>query len=574
MARKRPEELRSQRWFGPADLRSFGHRSRLNQLGLGPDDFRGRPVIGVLNTWSDLMHCHGHFRERAQDVKRGVWQAGGLPVEIPLSALNEVIQKPTTMLYRNLLAIETEETARSQPLDGLVLMGGCDKTLPGLLMGAFTADLPAIVVPAGPMLRGNWRGNVLGSGSDMWKYWDEKRAGTITDADWAEMEAGIARSVGTCMTAGTASTLAALVEALGMCLPGASSIPAADAAHPRMAAASGRRIVEMVWQDVRPSTLVDAASFDNATTVALAIGGSTNAVIHLVAMARRAGVPLDLDRIDALSRRTPVLANLRPSGTFLMEDFFYAGGIRALMASLGELLDLSRPTVAGVTLGEAIAGAETYNADVIRPRANPLQPEGGLAILRGNLAPEGAVIKSSAASPALLRHTGPAIVFDTYNMLSARLDDPALPVTPASVLVLRNAGPVGGPGMPEWGMLPLPRKLLQAGVRDMVRVSDARMSGTSYGTCVLHVSPESAVGGPLALVRDGDPVTLDVAARRLSLDVDEAELARRRGEWRAPAPHYARGYGLVHLRSVRQAHEGCDYDFLERGAPTPEPEIH
>jgi len=574
MPRKRPEELRSHRWFGPEDLRSFGHRSRLYQLGHDPAALRGRPVIGILNTWSELMHCHGHFRERAAQVKEGVWQAGGFPVEIPVMALNEVIQKPTTMLYRNLLAMETEETARSQPLDGLVLMGGCDKTLPGLLMGAFAADLPAIAMPAGPMLRGHWQGRVLGSGSDVWKYWDEKRSGRVSEADWAEMEAGIARSAGTCMTAGTASTLAALVEALGLTLPGASSIPAADAAHPRMAAACGRRIVELVWDDVRPSTLLDAGSFDNATIVALAIGGSTNAVIHLVALARRAGVALDLDRIDALSRRTPVLADLRPSGAFLMEDFFYAGGIRALMAALGDLLDLARPTVAGITLGEAIAGARAHDERVIRPRANPLQAEGGLAILRGNLAPDGAVIKSSAASPQLMRHTGPAIVFRDYDELARRLDDPALDVTPASVLVLQNAGPLGGPGMPEWGMMPLPKKMLAAGVKDMVRVSDARMSGTSYGTCVLHVAPEAAVGGPLALVREGDQITLDVPARRLSLDVPEDELARRRAAFVPPPPRYARGYGLLHLRSVRQANEGCDYDFLERGAPTPEPEIH
>ncbi len=574
MARKTPEQLRSHRWYGVADLRSFGHRSRTKQMGYAEADWRGKPVIGILNTWSDLNPCHQHFRIRAEEVKRGVWQAGGFPLEIPALALPENFMKPTTMLYRNLLAMEVEEIARSQPFDGLVLMGGCDKTTPAMVMGALSMDLPCIFMPAGPMLRGHWNGHTLGSGSDTWKFWDELRAGTITEQDWQGVEDGIARSWGTCMTMGTASTMTAAVEALGLALPGSSSIPAPDSNHARMATACGRRIVEMVWDDQRPSRLLTAASFDNAVRVAMALGGSTNSIVHLIAMARRAGVGLDLDRFDLLSRETPLIANIRPSGQYLMEDFHYAGGLRALMARLGPLLDLECRTVAGMSLGEGIAGARVMNDEVILPLDRALRSEGGVAVLRGNLAPDGAVIKHSAADPRLLRHTGPAVVFDDYNDMAARIDDEALPVTADSVLVLRSAGPIGAPGMPEWGMLPLPKKLLRQGVRDMVRVSDSRMSGTSYGTCVLHVAPESAVGGPLALVRTGDPITLDVAARRISLDVPEAEIAARRAEWTPPPPRFARGFGLLHSQQVRQANEGCDYAVLEGTAPTAEPEIH
>ncbi len=574
MTRRSPGDLRSARWFGSADLRSFGHRSRAKQMGYAAEDWAGKPVIGILNTWSDINPCHQHFRIRAEEVKRGVWQAGGFPLEIPALALPENFMKPTTMLYRNLLAMEAEEIARSLPLDGLVLMGGCDKTTPALVMAAISVDLPAIFLPAGPMLRGHAAGRTLGSGSDTWKYWAELRAGTITEADWQDVEDGIARSWGTCMTMGTASTMTAAAEAMGLALPGSSSIPAPDSSHARMATACGRRIVDLVWEDVRPSTLLGPSSFDNAARVVLALGGSTNALIHLVAMARRAGAPLSLDRFDALSRETPLLADVRPAGAWLMEDFYYAGGLRALMARLGDALDLSARTVAGGTLGEAIAGAKVWNDAVIRPLDNPVRADAGLAVLRGNLAPEGAVIKHSAAEPHLLRHTGAAIVFDDYAAMAGRIDDPDLPATPDSVLVLRHAGPIGGPGMPEWGMLPIPRKLLQAGVRDMVRISDARMSGTSYGTCVLHVAPESAVGGPLALVRDGDSVALDVPGRTLSLLVDEAELARRRATWTPPAPHYARGYGRLSAEQITQAHEGCDFRILERGPATPEPEIH
>ena len=575
-SRKRTREsLRSHRWLGVDDLRAFGHRSRMAQMGFNPEDYAGKPVIGILNTWSDLSPCHAHFRARAEDVKRGIWQAGGFPVEIPALPVTEQFMKPTSMLYRNMLAMEAEELIRSQPCDGVVLMGGCDKTAPGLLMGALSAGLPAIFMPAGPMLRGHWHGKTLGSGSDAWKYHSELRAGTITAAQWKEMESGISRSFGTCMTAGTAATMMLCVEAMGLALPGSAAIPASDSGHPRMASECGRQIVRMVWDDDTPAALLSQGSIDNAVTAALAFGGSTNAIPHLIAMARRAGLALDLDRFDAISRRVPLIANLRPNGeTFLMEDFHYAGGSRAFLARLAPFLDLTARSVAGGTLGDGLAGAEIYDDEVIRPLINPLQPEGGLAVLRGSLAPNGAVIKPSAADPRLLTHTGPAIVFEDYNAMNRRLDDPDLPVTPHSVLVLKEAGPQGGPGMPEWGMLPIPKKLLQQGVRDMVRISDARMSGTSYGTCVLHVAPESHVGGPLALVRDGDLIRLDVPGRRLDLLVDEAELARRRAAWAPPPRRYARGWTALHLAHVRQADEGCDFDILEHGAPTPEPEIH
>ncbi len=572
--RKVPAELRSQRWFGRPDLRSFTHRSRTKQAGFAAEEWAGRPVIGILNTWSDANSCHTHFRLRAEEVKRGVWQAGGFPLEMPVLSVGETYMKPTTMLYRNLLAMETEEILRANPVDGAVLLGGCDKTVPALLMGATSMNIPAIFVSAGPMLRGNWRGEVLGSGSDVWKYWAEKRAGKLDDCAWSEIEDGIARSFGTCMTMGTASTMASAAEALGMMLPGGSSIPAADANHPRLASGSGRRIVEMVWEDLKPRDIMTTQAFENAVTVAMALGGSTNAIVHLIAMAGRAGVPLDLDRFDALSRRTPVVGNIRPSGKYLMEDFYYAGGLRAAMSQIEDLLHTDAITANGRTLGENIAGAEIYNDDVILPRDRPLSPEGGVAVLRGNLAPDGAVIKHTAMEPRLLRHTGPAVVFEDYNDMDRRIDDPALPVTPDSVLVLKKAGPLGGPGMPEWGMLPIPKKLLAQGVRDMVRISDARMSGTSYGACVLHVAPESFIGGPLNFVRDGDLVELDVAARRLSLRVSEEEMARRRAGWRQAEMPYPRGWTALYARHVRQADKGCDFDFLEGTAPVPEPEIH
>ena len=571
---RKPEQLRSHRWFGAHDLRAFGHRSRAKQMGYAAADFAGKPVIAIVNTWSDLNPCHMHLRTRAEEVKRGVWQAGGFPVELPALSLGETFMKPSTMFYRNLLAMEVEELLRSNPVDGAVLLGGCDKTVPAMVMGATSMNLPTIFLPAGPMLRGNYRSNVLGSGSDSWKYWAELRAGNITEADWEEVEEGIARSYGTCMTMGTASTMAAAVETLGLSLPGASSIPAADSSHGRLATACGRRIVEMVWEDLKPRDLLSAASFDNAVAAVMALGGSTNAIIHLVAMAGRAGVELPLSRFDEISRRTPLLANLRPSGKYLMEDFYYAGGLRAFLSRIADLVDASARTVTGKTLAAGIDGAKVHNEEVILPRNRPLAAEGGVAVLYGNLAPNGAVIKQSAMEEKFLRHTGPAVVFRDYNDMAARIDDPKLEVNEASVLVLKNAGPLGGPGMPEWGMLPIPKKLLQKGVRDMVRISDARMSGTSYGACVLHVSPESYVGGPLALVEDGDPIFLDVRARKLELQVAEEKLAARRARWRAPPPRFVRGYGVLFANAASQADRGCDFSFLEGTAPTAEPEIH
>ncbi|MEZ5728697.1 MAG: L-arabinonate dehydratase [Burkholderiaceae bacterium] len=575
--RRDAASLRSARWFAADDLRGMGHRSRAMQMGYGVDDWAGRPVIAIVNTWSDINPCHAHFKHRVEDVKRGVLQAGGFPIELPALSLAETYVKPTTMLYRNMLAMETEELLRSHPVDGAVLMGGCDKTTPGLLMGAFSAGYPAIYVPGGPMLRGNWKGQALGSGSDVWKYWDERRAGTITDAQWLEVEAGIARSYGHCMTMGTASTMTAIAEALGMTLTGASSIPAPDSNHPRMCAASGRRIVDMVWEDLTPTRIVDANAVRNAVRVAMATGCSTNAIIHLIAMARRAGVPMGLEDFDVASREVPVLANIRPSGeAYLMEDFYYAGGLRGLMAKMKELLALDAVTVSGRTLGEDLEGAEVYNDDVIRPLSNPVYNEGSLAVLRGNLAPDGCVIKPAACEQRFLRHSGPALVFDSYPEMKAAIDDEDLDVTADHVLVLRNAGPQGGPGMPEWGMLPIPKKLVKQGVRDMVRLSDARMSGTSYGACILHVAPEAHVGGPLALLRTGDIIDLDVKARSISMRVSEAELAQRRAAWQAPAPRYERGYGWMFQRHTLQANDGCDFDFLEDGfgAPAPEPDIY
>jgi dihydroxy-acid dehydratase len=543
-------------------------------MGYDAGDYRGKPVIGIINTWSDINPCHTHFKQRVEEVKRGVWSAGGFPVELPAMSLSEPFQKPTTMLYRNLLAMETEELLRSYPADGAVLMGGCDKTTPGLIMGATSMNLPALFLPAGPMLRGHWGGTILGSGSDTWKYWADLRAGGITEEDWLQIENGIARSPGHCMTMGTASTMTSAAEALGATLPGAASIPAADSRHAVMAASTGRRIVDMVWEDLKLSDLLTETAFRNAVTTVLALGGSTNAIIHLIAMARRAGVPLGLDDFEVLSRRTPLLANIRPSGNYLMEDFFYAGGLPALLRNLGDLLDTTAVTANGNTLGENIEQATAFNDDVIRSRDNPLVGSDTLAVLRGNLAPDGAVIKPPAAEPRLHRHSGSAVVFADYNDMAERVDDPDLAVDEDSVLVLQNAGPLGAPGMPEWGQLPIPKKLLEKGVRDMVRISDARMSGTSYGACVLHVAPESYIGGPLAFVRDGDIIELDVPARRLTLAVSDEELAKRRAEWRQPAPRYGRGYGALYLQHITQANEGCDFDFLEAGVPTPEPEIH
>jgi dihydroxy-acid dehydratase len=573
---KTPESLRSAKWFTPDDLRSFGHRSRMRQMGYGPDDWVGRPVIGILNTWSDINPCHAHFKQRVEDVKRGIFQAGGFPIELPALSLSEVFVKPTTMLYRNMLAMEVEELLRCHPVDGAVLMGGCDKTTPGLLMGATSAGLPAIFLPAGPMLRGNWKGKVLGSGSDAWKYWDDRRAGKISEVEWAGVEGGIARSHGTCMTMGTASTMTAIAEAIGMSLPGASSIPAADAGHIRMCAEVGRRIVGMVWEDLTPARIQTRASFENAIVVAMAMGCSTNAIIHLIAMARRAGCDIGLDDFETASRKVPVIANIRPNGdTYLMEDFYYAGGLPALMNRISDRLHLNVLTVTGRTLAENIAGAEVYNDDVIRTNDNALYSEGALAVLKGNLAPDGCVMKPSACDSRFFKHSGPALVFDDYPSMKKAIDDEDLDVSADHVLVLRNAGPLGGPGMPEWGMLPIPTKLVRQGVRDMLRLSDARMSGTSYGACVLHVAPESYIGGPLALVRTGDIISVDIAARSIHLDIPEEELARRKAAWMRPARKFERGYGWMFSRHIGQANEGCDFDFLRSdfGAPVGEPDI-
>jgi dihydroxy-acid dehydratase len=578
MPKKTKESLRSARWFAPDDLRSFGHRSRAMQMGYGPEDWAGKPVIAIINTWSDINPCHTHFKQRVEDVKRGIFQAGGFPLELPAISLAEQYVKPTTMLYRNMLAMETEELIRSHPVDGAVLMGGCDKTTPGLVMGALSAGLPFVYLPAGPMLRGNWKGKVLGSGSDAWKYWDERRAGKLSEAQWLEVEGGIARSHGTCMTMGTAATMMGIAEALGLTLPGASSIPAADASHPRMAAACGRRIVEMVWADLTPSKVLNKTSFLNAINAAMAMGCSTNAIIHLIAMSRRAGAEctVTLDDFDKASRKVPVIANIRPSGDqYLMEDFYYAGGMPALLKQMGSHLNPKAMTITGKTIGENIQDAQVHNEDVIRPLNKAIYQEGALAVLKGNIAPGGAVIKPSACAEKFLNHTGPALVFDSYPEMKKAVEDENLDITENHILVLRNAGPKGGPGMPEWGMLPIPVKLIKQGVRDMLRLSDARMSGTSYGACILHASPEAYIGGPLALVKTGDLITVDVPNRKIHLEISDEELKQRKDKWVPPAPKYERGYGWMFSRHILQAEDGCDFDFLETsfGKSVPEPDI-
>jgi len=571
------KKLRSQRWLGREDFRSFNHRSRVMQMGYDKKDWDGKPLIAIINNWSDYNPCHMHFKQRIDEVKRGVLQAGGFPLEVPTVSLGENLIKPSALLYRNMLAMEVEEMLRAYPADGVVLMGGCDKTTPAMLLGATSMNLPSIFLPAGPMLRGNWAGKTLGSGSDAFKYWDDKRAGLIDSDEWEAILSGIARSHGTCMTMGTASTMTAIAEALGMALPGASSIPAVDASHQRMATQVGRRIVEMVGEDLRPVTIQTRAAYLNAISVAMAMGCSTNAIIHVIAMARRANQEIGLDDFDRISRVVPVLANVRPSGTsqYLMEDFYYAGGLPALMQRIAPHLALDQITVTGKTVGENIDGARVHNDDVIRPLDRPVYAEGSLAVLRGNLATDGCVIKPSAMSAKFLVHEGPAVVFDDYPTLKTMLDDENADITEDHVIVLRNAGPKGGPGMPEWGMVPIPQKLIKHGVRDMLRISDARMSGTSYGACVLHVAPEAYVGGNLALVRTGDMIAIDVPNRRLDLRVDDAELARRRSAWQAPAPRFGRGYGWMFSEHILQANEGCDMDFLQTqfGPATGEPDI-
>ena len=576
MTKKHYKDLRSSRWFSPDDVRSFGHRSRAMQMGYSKEDWENKPLIGIINTWSDIQPCHSHFKQRVEDVKRGVFQSGGFPIELPAISLAEMYVKPTTMLYRNMLSMEVEELIRSHPIDGVVLMGGCDKTTPALTMGAISVDLPMIFLPAGPMLRGNYKGKFLGSGSDGWKYWDELRAGTITNDDWIAVEAGIARSYGHCMTMGTASTMTAIAEAMGLCLPGASSIPAADSNHIRMSAEVGKRIVKMVWEDLIPSKIITEKSVENAATIAMAMGCSTNAIIHLIAMARRAGINFSMDDLDKKGREVPLIANIRPSGKdYLMEDFFYAGGILSLMHELSSKLNLNEKTVSGQTIGELIIGNKTINDDIIRPLDNPIYKEGSLAVLKGNLAPDGCVIKPAACEKKFLKHRGPAIVFDSYPEMKELIDSDDLDVTEDHVLVLRNVGPVGGPGMPEWGMMPIPKKLLKKGVRDMVRISDARMSGTSYGACILHVAPESYIGGPLSLLKTGDIIELDVDQRKINMVVDDDILTSRKKLLKPSEPKAGRGWLWMYSNHVTQANEGCDFDFLETefGKSAKEPDI-
>lgn len=570
-------ELRSQRWFASDDMRGFAHRQRIQQTGLRREEFIGRPVIAIVNTWSEMSPCHAHLRDRADAVKRGVWQAGGYPVELPALSVGEVMVKPTTMLYRNFLAMECEELLRCHPVDGAVLLGGCDKSTPGLLMGAISMNLPAIFCPAGPMSNGQWRGQKTGAGTHTKKYWDELRAGNISAQDWIDLESRMTRSIGTCNTMGTASTMTSIVDAMGLTLPGASSIPAADSGHTRMASECGARIVEMVWNDLRPSDLLTKPSFYNGLVAYMALGGSTNAAVHLLAMARRAKVDLTLDDMAEVARRIPVCANLFPSGEYLMEDFYFAGGLLAQLNKLAHHLDLTAMTVNGLCLGQNIAGAQCWNEDVVRSEDNPVVPlERGrtLAVLRGNLAPNGAVMKSSAATHKFLKHVGPALVFDSPGEMNRALDDPDLEVTEDSVIVLRNAGPVGGPGMPEWGNLPIPKKLLQQGVRDMVRICDGRMSGTHYGTCILHVSPEAAVGGPLALLQTGDLVELDVEAGTLNMRVEPEEIELRRAAWIPPDRTYKRSFAALYQQHVSQADQGCDFDFLSGDDAVPDPAIY
>jgi L-arabonate dehydrase len=554
--------LRSRHWFGKRDRWGLGHRAWLRAEGFSERVFEGKPVIGICNSWSELNNCNAHLRTVAEAVKRGVWAAGGFPLEFPTISLGEMLMKPTTMLYRNLMAMDVEECIRAHPLDAVVLLCGCDKTTPAQLMGAASADIPAIMVPGGPMLSGQFRGAELGSGTDARRFWEDVRAGRMTEEDWCEIESCISRSTGHCTVMGTASTMACLAEALGMTLPGAADIPAPDSRRLMIAEASGARAVELALEDLRPSQVMTEEAFENAIRADMAIGGSTNAIVHLLAIAGRAGIPLPLEKFDELSRTTPVVADIKPSGKYLMEDFCYAGGLPAVLKEISPLLHLDALTVTGKTLGENIVRAACYNRSVIRTLQEPLLPQGGTVVLRGNLAPQGAVIKQSAASPHLLKHVGRAVVFENGEDMAARLDDPNLPVDENSILVLKNTGPKGAPGMPEWGHLPIPQKLLRAGVKDMVRISDARISGTSFGTIVVHIAPEAAVGGPLAVVRDGDRIELDVEARKLELQIPDSELQNRLATWRAPAPHYARGYGQLFLDHVLQANEGCDFDFL------------
>ena len=555
-------KFRSAGWFGPKDKAGFIHRSWMKNQGLPDHLFDGRPVIGICNTWSELTPCNAHFRKLADHVKRGVYEAGGFPLEFPVMSLGESLMRPTAMLFRNLVSMDVEESIRANPIDGVVLLAGCDKTTPALLMGAASCNLPAIMVSGGPMLNGKFRGQDIGSGTDLWRFSEDVRCGAMSECDFLEAEGCMNRSAGHCMTMGTASTMASVVEALGIGLPANAAIPAVDSHRYTLAHLAGRRAVAMVHEDLRMSKILTCAAFENAIRVVGAIGGSTNAVIHLLAIAGRIGVCLTLEDWDRLGRDVPCLVNLMPAGKYLMEDFYYAGGMPAVMREMGPLIHREALTVNGRTIGENISDAPCHNRDVIRPFDEPLMRDGGIAVLQGNLCPDGAVIKPSAATPALMNHRGRAVVFASIEELHSRIDDPDLDVDESCILVLKNCGPRGYPGMPEVGNMPLPSKLLKKGITDMVRISDARMSGTAYGTVVLHVAPEAAAGGLLALVQEGDMIELDVASRRLHLDVPASEIERRRAAWKAPVPSSERGYYRLYHDHVMQADRGADFDFL------------
>ena len=559
-------KFRSSAWFGSKDRDGFIHRSWMKNQGLPDHLFDGRPVIGICNTWSELTPCNAHFRKLAEYVKRGVYEAGGFPLEFPVMSLGETLMRPTTMLFRNLVSMDVEESIRANPIDGVVLLAGCDKTTPALLMGAASCDLPALMISGGPMLNGKFHGQDIGSGTDVWKFSEDVRRGAMSECDFVEAETCMNRSAGHCMTMGTASTMASVVEALGMGLPTNAAIPAVDSRRYTLAHLAGSRIVGMVREDLRMSKILTREAFENAIRVVGAIGGSTNAVIHLLAIAGRVGVELSLDDWDRLGRGVPCLVNLMPSGKYLMEDFYYAGGLPAVIRELGDLIHRAALTVNGKSIGENAEDAPCHNRDVIKPANDPLTADGGIAVLRGNLCPDGAVIKPSAATPALMKHSGRAVVFESIEDFHSRIDDPNLDIDETSVMVLKNCGPRAYPGMPEVGNLPLPAKLLQRGISDMVRISDARMSGTAYGTVVLHVAPEAASGGSLALVENGDMIDLDVGKRRLHLNVSEAEIERRRAVWHPPAPPADRGYYKLYYEHVMQADRGVDLDFLVGGS--------
>tara|TARA_A100001037_G_scaffold156525_1_gene141130 strand:+ start:2154 stop:3863 length:1710 start_codon:yes stop_codon:yes gene_type:complete len=556
------EPNRSREWFDTPELYGWLRRAAFKAEGFSEDSYEGKPIIGICNTWSELTHCNSHLRDLAESVKIGVWQAGGFPMEFPVMSLGEYNMKPTTMLFRNLMSMDIEESITANPLDGVVLLGGCDKTTPALLMGAASADIPSILVTGGPQLKGNWKGEELGSCTDCRRYEVELRAGTIDENDWAELQSCIVRSNGHCMTMGTASTMGTMGEALGMALPGNAAIPAVDSRRKQLAEQAGRQIVKNVDSELTPSRIMDQKAFDNAIKCLHAIGGSTNAIVHLIAIAGRVGIDLSLERFDELSKSTPFLLNLKPSGDYLMEDFYYAGGVPALMGRIKEILDLDNMTVTGRTLGENIDGHIVHNDDIIRPMDNPLDPEGGLAVLYGNIAPTGAIIKPTAASQDLMVHKGKAIVFEDHEDLSKRIDAPDLEVSPQDILVMKNSGPIGGPGMPEWGFLPIPKKILATGVRDMVRLSDARMSGTAFGTVVVHITPESAGGGPLAAIQDGDMIEIDVPNRKLNLMITDDQLKERLNTDSSSGPEFKRGYKWLHAQHILQADKGCDFDFL------------